>query len=334
VTEAHVNAARFDVVGIGNALVDVLSHETDAFVHAHSLVKGSMTLIDTDFAERLYGLMGPGLEMSGGSAANTAAGVASFGGSAAYVGKVSDDQLGNVFAHDLRSLGVHVANQPTPRNGDPDLPPTGRCLIVVTPDAQRTMHTYLGMSELLTVDDIPADVVAAGKVLYLEGYLWDRPAAMEAYRHAARVAHQADRLVALTLSDSFCVHRHHREFLNLVENEVDILFANEAELHALYGMDTLDEGLARARRDCSIVSVTCGPRGSIVATPDEVVHCDAYPVGPVDTTGAGDLYASGFLYGLTQGLAPSDWGRLGNLAAGEVIQHMGPRPQVSLSTFS
>ncbi len=311
--------------------MDVLSHETDAFIHENSLVKGSMTLVDSEFSSRLYTLMGPGLEMSGGSAANTIAGVASFGGQAAYIGKVSDDQLGEVFVHDLASMGVHVANAPST---DRSLPPTGRCLIVVTPDAQRTMNTSLGVSELLSVDDVPADIISASKVLYLEGYLWDKTPAMEAYRFAAATAHAAGRFVALSLSDSFCVQRHHREFLNLVANDVDILFANEAELHALYGMDSTDDGVSRALQDCSIVSVTCGPRGSIVASPGATVWCDAYPVEPVDTTGAGDLYAAGFLYGLTQGLDPAEWGRLGALAAGEVIQHMGPRPQVSLSTFS
>ena len=326
-----VPETRFDVVGIGNALVDVLSHETDDFIHKNSLVKGSMTLVDSEYSRRLYDLMGPGLEMSGGSAANTIAGVASFGGTAAYIGKVSADQLGEVFVHDLSSMGVHVVNLPST---DPSLPPTGRCLIVVTPDAQRTMSTSLGVSELLSIHDVSADVIAASKVLYLEGYLWDKAPAMEAYRFAATTAHEAGRYVALTLSDSFCVQRHHREFLNLVANDVDILFANESELHALYGMDSLEDGLRRAMEDCAIVSVTCGPRGSIVATAAGVEHCEAYPVSPVDTTGAGDLYASGFLYGLTQGLVPSEWGRLGALAAGEVIQHMGPRPQVSLSTFS
>ena len=320
---------RYDVVGIGNALVDVIAHADDAFIGKHELVKGSMTLVDTDRALYLYEALGGAIEMSGGSAANTMCGVASFGGSAAYIGKVSDDELGRVFGHDCRAVGVQF------RPGAPsDGTPTGRCIIVVTPDAQRTMNTYLGVSSLLCPTDIDTDTVAIGEVLYMEGYLYDRPEAKDAFRHAARVAHDNGRLVSLTLSDSFCVDRHRRDFRALVSDEVDLLFGNEDELMSLYEVDTMDEALQAVRHDCSLAVVTVGADGCIVVTPDDVLRAPAQPVDHVlDTTGAGDLFAAGFLYGYTRRRSLVECAHFGALAAAEVISHVGPRPLVELRTL-
>ena len=318
--------AEFDVVGIGNALVDVIAHADDSFIHRESLVKGSMTLIETERAVSLYRALGSAVEMSGGSAANTMCGVASFGGTAAYIGKVSNDELGQVFGHDLRAVGVAF------RRGAPEVEtPTGRCIIVVTPDAQRTMNTYLGVSSLLCPPDIHMPTVAAGRVLYMEGYLFDRDEAKEAFRHASRVAHEHGRMVSLTLSDSFCVDRHRDDFRALVTDEVDILFGNEDELMSLYQVDTFDEAVANVRADCALAAITRGAQGSVIITADDVLVIAAEPVELVlDTTGAGDLFASGFLYGYTRGMDLSECGRLGSIAAAEVISHVGPRPLVEL----
>lgn len=322
-------APRYDVVGVGNALVDVISHADDHFIQHHELVKGSMTLIDTDRALHLYRALGSAVEMSGGSAANTMCGIASFGGRAAYIGKVSGDDLGQVFGHDLRAVGVQF------RAGRPDAStPTGRCIIVVTPDAERTMNTYLGVSSLLAVGDIDDATVAAGQVLYMEGYLFDRDEAKAAFRHAARVAHAHGRQVSLTLSDSFCVDRHRDDFRALVTDEVDLLFGNELELLALYEVDTVDEAIAAVQRDCSLAVVTSGAEGCIIVTPDGVMREPAEPVERVlDTTGAGDLFAAGFLFGYTRSLSLGECARLGAIAAAEVISHVGPRPLVELKTL-
>lgn len=320
---------EFDVVGVGNALVDVISHADDHFIDRHELVKGSMTLVDTDRALHLYRALGTAVEMSGGSAANTMTGVASLGGRAAYIGKVSDDELGEVFGHDLRAVGVQF------RAGRPeDGVPTGRCIIVVTPDAQRTMNTYLGVSSLLKPADIDEATVAAGQVLYMEGYLYDRPEAKEAFRLAASVAHANGRQVSLTLSDSFCVDRHRDDFRSLVADEVDILFGNDSELVSLYEVATLDEAIDRVRRDCRLAVVTVGAQGCVVVTDDEVISMPAEPVEQVlDTTGAGDLFAAGFLFGLTRGDDLRRCATLGAIAAAEVISHVGPRPLVDLRTL-
>ncbi|MGV3758160.1 MAG: adenosine kinase [Actinomycetota bacterium] len=315
----------FDVVGIGNALVDVLTHESEDFVERHGLVKGSMTLIDTDRAEQLYDAMGAGIEMSGGSAANTVSGVASFGGRAAYIGRVFDDQLGAVFAHDLRATGVTFRSHPATEG-----PPTGRCLIVVTPDAQRTMNTYLGSSEYFGPEHVDGDLIADAQVTFLEGYLFDRPEAKEAYWKASRIAHDAGRRVALTLSDTFCVERHKAEWRDLVADQVDILFANEHEALALYDADTFEEALAAARQDVEVTIITRGPAGSVVARGDVVEEIDPHPVEVVDTTGAGDLYAAGFLFGFTHGRSMAECGQLGSVAASAVLGHTGARPGVSL----
>jgi sugar/nucleoside kinase (ribokinase family) len=322
-------APRYDVVGVGNALVDVISHADDSFIDEHGLVKGSMTLVDTDRALQIYRALGGAVEMSGGSAANTMCGIASLGGSAAYIGKVSGDDLGEVFGHDLRAVGVQF--RPGASSDDT---PTGRCIIVVTPDAERTMNTYLGVSSLLCIDDIDEATVAAGAVLYMEGYLYDRDEAKAAFRHAAGIAHSNGRLVSLTLSDSFCVDRHRTDFRSLVADEVDILFGNEHELISLYEVETLSEAITRVQVDCSLAVVTTGPDGCLVVSPEGVLYESAQPVDRVlDTTGAGDLFAAGFLFGFTRSMPLSECARLGSIAAAEVISHVGPRPLVELSTL-
>jgi len=323
--------SRLDVVAIGNALVDVLSHESFEFVAEHELVVGSMTLIDTPTAERLYAAMGPGTEISGGSAANTMAGVASFGGAAAFVGRVAADQLGKVFAHDIRAAGVEFSAAPAAEGGDP----SGRCLIVVTPDAQRTMHTFLGASAKLGPADLDHDLLARAQVLYLEGYLWDEPEAQEAYRVATRVVHEAGGRVAFSLSDAFCVDRHRDTFLELIEREIDVLFANEAEITSLYQVDEFDTALQQVNHHCEIAALTRGAKGAVIVARDEVHVIDAAPVPHVeDTTGAGDLFAAGFLYGLTHGYDLGTCGHLGAIAAAEVISHLGARPETSLADLA
>lgn len=326
-TDAVQGPEQFDVVGIGNALVDVLTHEADAFVEVNGLERGAMTLIDTNRAETLYAAMGQGIEVSGGSAANTISGIASFGGRAAYIGRVRDDQLGTVFSHDLRSTGVTFRCPPATAG-----PATGRCLIVVTPDAQRTMNTYLGASELLGPEDVDGDLIAAAQVTYLEGYLFDRPEAQEAYWKASRVAHDAGRRVSLTLSDTFCVERHQQAWRLLVTDQVDVLFANEGEAMALYDASTLDDVIRHVQADVEIAAITCGPRGSLVVNGDDVIEIAAHPVPEVvDTTGAGDLYAAGFLFGLTNGRTLEACGRLGSVGASAVLGHTGARPVASLA---
>jgi sugar/nucleoside kinase (ribokinase family) len=319
-----------DVIGIGNALVDVLSQESEEFVKRQGLAKGTMSLVDEPRARQLYEAMGPGIEVSGGSAANTMVGVASFGGRAHYVGKVRDDQLGEVFAHDLRSVGVGFTT-PAVTSG----PPTGRCLVVVTPDAQRTLNTYLGAAVHLGPADIDTRLVTRGRILYLEGYLFDPPAAQQAFRVAAGSAHAAGRKVALTLSDPFCVDRHRAAFLDLVEHHVDILFANEAELLSLYQVRDFDEAVQRVRHHCEVAALTRSERGSVVVIGDQTHVVAAQPVASVvDTTGAGDLYAAGFLFGLSRGMGPAACGRLGSLAAAEVISHVGARPLTPLAALA
>ena len=318
-----------DVVGIGNAIVDVISHADDSFLEQNNLPKGAMTLIDDDRAHSLYDSMGPGVEMSGGSAANTIAGIASFGGNAAFIGKVRDDQLGEVFSHDIRSLGVTFETPP----GN-DGASTARCLILVTPDAQRTMNTFLGACVDLGPDDVDPALIESAKVTYLEGYLWDPPWAKDAFRKAVEIAHGAGRKVALTLSDAFCVDRYREEFRDLVSGGVDIVFANEAELLSLYEVDEFDDGLQAIRGHCEIAALTRSEKGSVIVSGDEIHVIDAAPVARVvDTTGAGDLYAAGFLYGYTNGQDLAACGHLASLAAGEIISHFGARPDVPLRTL-
>lgn len=318
--------ARYDVMAIGNALVDVIVHADDALLQAHGMAKGAMTLIDEERAHALYELMPPAVEMSGGSAGNTIAGVASLGGRAAYIGKVSDDQLGEVFRHDIRAAGV--AYDVAPAAGGSS---TGRCLIFVTPDAQRTMNTYLGASSTLGPGDVDEALVASARVTYLEGYLWDPPPAKEAFLKAARIAHEAGRKVALTLSDAFCVDRYRESFLDLVEHHVDVLFANQAEILSLYQVSSFDDALQRVRGHCEIAALTRSAKGSVVAGGDEVHVIDAAPARVIDTTGAGDAYAAGFLFGLTSGRDLAVCGRIGAIAAAEVISHVGARPETRLA---
>ncbi len=319
-----------DVVGIGNAIVDVLAHAEEDFLVRHRLAKGAMTLIDAAEAERFYELMGPAVECSGGSAANSMAVVASFGGRAAFFGKVRDDQLGAIFRHDLRAAGVEFGTGAADTGAA-----TARCLIFVTPDAQRTMNTYLGACVDLSPDDIDGATIARAKITYLEGYLWDPPAAKDAFRKAMSIAHEAGRKVALTLSDRFCVERWRAEFRHLVEHEVDILFANEEEIKSLYQVDDFDAALQQARGHCEVTALTRSEKGSLVLTDGEVHVIDAEPGATVvDTTGAGDGYAAGFLYGLGRGQPPHACGMLGSIAAAEVIGHFGARPEVSLADLA
>jgi len=315
---------QFDVTAIGNAIVDVLAQADDAFLQKHQLPKGAMNLIDADTAERLYSDMGPGKEASGGSAGNTIAGIAALGGRTAYIGKVAKDQLGDVFTHDLRAVGVAYDTPPLVGGL-----PTARSLILVTPDAQRTMQTFLGATTQLGPEDVNMQYITGSKVLYLEGYLWDQPRAKEAMRNAAIAAHEAGVKVSFTLSDSFCVARYRAEFLELVDKHVDILFANEHEILSLYEVENFDDALQKVRGHCEIAALTRSEKGSVVLRGDEVHVIDAVPgVKVVDTTGAGDAYAAGFLYGYTQGLDLATCGRLGGAMAAQVIAQYGPRADV------
>jgi sugar/nucleoside kinase (ribokinase family) len=321
--------ATYDVIGVGNAIVDVLSPTEDAFLQEHGLDKGMMTLIDTERARALYDAMGSGVEVSGGSAANTLAGLASLGGRAAYIGKVRDDTLGGVFHHDINAIGVDYRTPPAT-----DGETTARCLIFVTPDAQRTMQTYLGISVHLGPDDIDEGAIRESQITYLEGYLFDPPEAKKAFVKAAEIAHAAGRKVALTLSDPFCVDRHRAEFLHLISGHVDIVFANEEETKALFEADDFDAALQQMRGHCDIAALTRSEKGSVIVAGDEVHVVDAAPVDRViDTTGAGDLFAAGFLFGLTQGRDLAACGRIGGLAAAEIIGHYGARPEVSLKNL-
>ncbi|MDE1172424.1 MAG: adenosine kinase [Parvibaculaceae bacterium] len=321
---------RFEVAGIGNAIVDVIAEAGDGFLAENGIVKGGMTLIDEARASALYGAMPPAIEVSGGSCGNTIAGVASLGGRGAYFGKVRDDQLGEVFTHDIRSLGVSFETARATQG-----PATARCLILVTPDAQRSMSTYLGACAGLGPDDIDEDVIAASAITYMEGYLWDPEGAKQAFLKAAAAAHRAGRKVSLSLSDSFCVDRHRDDFLRLVRDEVDILFANEAEILSLYQTQDFDEALGHARRDCTWAALTRSEAGSVIIADGEVHKVEAVrPARLLDTTGAGDLYASGVLYGIAKGLDPLTSGKLGSLAASEAISHFGPRPQASLKVLA
>ncbi|MCE1235260.1 MAG: adenosine kinase [Hyphomicrobiales bacterium] len=322
---------RFDVLGIGNAIVDVLSRAEDDFLVREGLIKGSMRLIDAEEAERLYDHMGPAKEISGGSAGNTIAAIAGLGARAAYFGKVADDHLGKSFAHDIHAVGVHFETRPLLRIA-PDHAPTARSMILVTPDGERTMNTFLGACTHLGPDDIDPAIVAASEIVYLEGYLWDPPAAKEAFRKASQIAHAHGRRVALTLSDSFCVDRWRGEFLDLMRSGVvDLVFANQTEIKALYETADLDAGVAALRADVALAAVTLSDEGSMVVTPDDVVRVAAAPVAAVvDTTGAGDLYAAGFLFGLSRGFDHVACAELGGLLAAEIIGHVGARSQTDL----
>ena len=322
-----MSATSLDVLALGNAIVDVISRTEEDFLAAHAMPKGSMTLIDEARAEAVYAAMGPGVEISGGSAANTAVGVAALGGRSGFVGLVRDDTLGTVFAHDIRAAGVAFRTAAAS-----DGPATARCLILVTPDGERTMNTYLGAAQNLTVAHVDAAAVESAAITYLEGYLWDPPPAKEAFLAAAGIAHKAGRQVALTLSDAFCVDRYRGEFLDLIRRGVvDLVFANETEVKSLYETADFDAALVRLRAEAKQAVVTRSEKGALFCADGACVTVPAFPVAEVvDTTGAGDLFAAGFLFGHATGRDPATALRLGALAAAEVISHVGARPQKRL----
>lgn len=317
------------VLCMGNAIVDIIARVDDAFLEKHDRVKGSMMLVDADTSARLYADMPPAVERSGGSAGNTAAGIASFGGSAAYTGKIHDDQLGRVFRHDIKAAGV-AFNTPPLTQGEP----TATSMILVTPDAQRTMNTYLGACTRISADDILEAEIAAAEILYVEGYLWDTEPMKAAVTKAMDLAIKNGTKVSLSLSDSFCVDRFRQEFVDLIESKVDILFANEAEITSLYQVETFDEALALLKPVVKIAALTRGANGSIILSQDGQVAVPAVPTQVEDTTGAGDLYAAGVLYGLTNGFNAEHCAHLGSLAAAEVISHLGARAEVSLAKLA
>ena len=319
---------RFDILGIGNAMVDVTTRVDETFLSRHDMHKGAMILVDSTSAEALYSAMPPGVESSGGSAGNTCAVAAVLGAKVAYLGKVADDQLGDVFAHDMAALGVHFPSMRLTGGV-----PTARCLILVTPDGQRTMNTYLGACVTFGESDVDEDIVAAASVTYLEGYLFDPPAAQAALRKAAAAAHRAGQQVALSLSDAFCVDRHRAAFRDLVAGHVDILFANETEITSLYEKNSFQEAAEAARADVALAALTRSDAGSVILRGTDTVTIAAEPAKVVDTTGAGDAYAAGFLAGWTQGKPLVACGRMGSLAAAEVISHYGARPEADLKAI-
>jgi len=324
-----MNDRQYDVTAIGNAIVDVLTQSEDSFLTQHGLPKGAMSLIDALDAERLYGIMGPGVERSGGSAANTAAGLAALGARVGFIGKVSDDQLGEVFRHDIRAVGVDFNTPPLTEGLS-----TARCLIFVTPDAQRTMQTFLGACTAFSAADVDEETIKNSKVLYLEGYLWDAPHAIEGLLKAIDVAKKAGTKVAFTTSDAFCVGRFRDQFLDLIQNHVDILFANESEILSLFETEDFDDAVRRVRPMCEIAAVTRSEKGSIVVSGDATHVIAAEKVNVLDTTGAGDAYAAGFLYGYTQGKPLDACGRLGGLMASEAISHYGARAETDLKQLA
>ncbi|HMD45933.1 MAG TPA: adenosine kinase [Acidimicrobiales bacterium] len=326
-----------DVIGVGSPLVDILAPTTDDVLERVGLEKGSMELVDLARAEHIYAAMGPTTEMSGGSAANTVVGVAALGGRAGFVGKVGDDTLGRVFSHDIAAAGV-VFGPVADRAGstaDAEATGTGRCLVLVTGEGERTMATHLGVATTITPEGLPLDLVVQGRLLYLEGYLWDLPPAKEAMRRALDAVHDHDGSVALTLSDSFCVERHRRDFLDLVNGGVDVLFANEEEIISLFSTGSFDAAVSAVEETGLLAALTRGAKGSVVVTPNGPVSVPAAPVDRVvDTTGAGDLFAAGFLFGLTRGAGPEESARLGGLCAAEIISHLGARPQADLRALA
>jgi sugar/nucleoside kinase (ribokinase family) len=325
-----MSEASYDVVGIGNAIVDIIARCDEAFLSNHGMEKGFMQLIDASQANELYADMAPAREQSGGSVANTCAGIASFGGKCGFIGRVAGDQFGKVFAHDIRAIGVAFD---TPAS-DAGLP-TARCLVLVTDDGERTMNTFLGASTELGAEEIDADLIASAKVTYLEGYLFDKPEAKAAFYEAARLARKAGRKVALSLSDAFCVDRHREDFLELVRGGVDILFANETEITSLYKMNNFDDAASAVRAEAEIAVLTRSADGAVIISGNETVLVPADPVDKVvDATGAGDLYAAGFLHGLTSGQSLEACGKLGALAASEIISHIGARPEADLKELA
>jgi sugar/nucleoside kinase (ribokinase family) len=326
-----VGDTKYDVLGIGNAIFDVLVKTDDAFLLAHGMTKGSMMLIDEARAAAIYRDMGPATEMSGGAAANTIVGLASLGARAAYIGKVKDDQIGRMYTHDIRAAGVTFKTKPAAGG-----PATGCSYILITGDGERTMNTYLGAAQDLKPADVDPAAIAAAKIVYLEGYLWDPKDAKDAFVKASRIAHQGGRQVALTLSDAFCVDRYRGEFIELMKSGmIDVIFANESELHSLYQTSDFDTALKLLRSDVELGVVTRSEKGCVVASRAGVVAVPAFPIETiVDTTGAGDLFAAGFLFGLVRNAGYENAGKLGALAAAEVIQHIGARPQISLKELA
>ncbi len=320
----------YDVVGIGSAIVDIIARCDDDFIGRQGLQKGTMRLIDAAEAERLYGEMGPAVETSGGTVPNTCAGLASFGGKAAFIGRVARDQMGEVFAHDIRAAGVTFKTAPAENSA-----PTARCLILVTPDGERTMNTFLGAAPELTSRELDPELIGAGRLLYLEGYSFDMPQAKRAFYDAAEIARSAGATVALSLSDPFCVERHRADFLAFIRRGVDLVFANEREALSLYETEDFDAACRSLSADCKLAAITRSAKGSVILSGDDAVTVQAAPVERVmDTTGAGDLYASGFLFGQARGLDLALCGKLGSLAAAEVISHIGPRPEASLAALA
>jgi sugar/nucleoside kinase (ribokinase family) len=325
-----MNNKTMDVTGIGNAIVDVIARADDAFLADNGIEKGAMNLVDAERSNAIYERMGSGIKMSGGSAANTIVGLASLGGQGAFIGKVKEDAFGKVFRHDIIAAGVRFETELSTSG-----PPTASCLVLVTDDAQRSMNTHLGACVDLGPEDVDEDLIRASKTVYLEGYLWDPPRAKEAFLKAAAIAYESGGKVALSLSDPFCVGRHREEFLQLVERHVDILFANEDEITSLYQVSDFDSALQAVRGHCDTVALTRGAKGSVVVSGGEVHVLDAEPVGKVvDTTGAGDLYAAGFLFGYTQQMDPVRCGTLGGIAAAEIIGHYGARPEANLKALA
>jgi sugar/nucleoside kinase (ribokinase family) len=323
-------SSRFDVVGVGSAIVDIIARCDDDFLDAYGLPKGHMRLVGASESDRLYSRMGPAVEVSGGSAANTCSGIASFGGRVAFVGRIADDPFGKIFTHDVRSVGVTFENPPAP-----DGAPTARCLILVTPDGERTMTTYLGAAAEFGCSELRQDLIESARVTYLEGYLFDPPAAKSAFHEAARIAATAGRKVALSLSDAFCVERHRSAFRSFIRGGVDVVFCNEGEVLALYETSSLEEACASLREECELAVVTRGGNGSRIITPSEVIDVPVERVEHVvDTTGAGDLYAAGFLFGYANGRDLRACGQLASLAAAEIVSHIGPRAEVSLAELA
>ncbi len=322
---------RFDVLCIGNAIVDIIAESTDAYIKSHGLDKGHMRLVDPEEQARIYAGVGPAIETSGGSAGNTVVGVASFGGRGAYFGKVADDTFGKIFRHDIGAMGITFESKSVAPGG----PPTASSVILVTPDGERTMNTHLGACVMLDEADVDPIIVAASRITYMEGYLYDRPAAKRAFHLAAKLAHEAGRKVSLSLSDGFCVDRHRAQFLSLIKGSIDIVFANQVEICSLYQTTDFEDACRQMAKDAPLAAVTRGAQGSVIIRGTERIEVPVEPVARViDATGAGDLYAAGFLFGHARGAPLATCGKLASLAAAEVISHIGPRPAIRLEALA
>ncbi len=321
-----INESSFDVIGIGNAIVDVLTKADDSLLERLSFIKGSMTLIDENKSKELYKIATKGTQSSGGSVANSLACVAQLGGKTAFIGRVKNDKLGKIFTEEISKTGTIFKTPPSSVG-----PSTARCLIFVTPDTQRTMCTYLGASVQLDPNDIDLSAVSEAKILYLEGYLWDNPAAKNAFIKAAEIAKNSGRKVALSLSDSFCVSRHRESFIKLVEDYIDILFANEDEITTLYKTSSLNKAIEKLKKKCDLAAITIGKKGSILISKGKEININPFILGKaIDTTGAGDLYAGGFLKGVADGLKPEISAKIGSICAGHIVTQLGSRSNTNL----